>query len=126
MDTLERLLACCGKSLVMDARDDTRSLMNSPRLALMRRNRQEILALARRHGIGRVRVFGSVARGEDNEDSDVDLLVDYDTHRPGGLMPIIAFAREVEELTGERVDVAPEMLLKPEVRVNAQRDAVVL
>ena len=100
--------------------------MNSPRLALMRRYRQEILALARRHGIGRVRVFGSVARGEDNEDSDVDLLVDYDTHRPGGLMPIIAFAREVEELTGERVDVAPEMLLKPEVRVNAQRDAVVL
>lgn len=62
----------------------------------LRRHRQPILALAERHGLANVRVFGSVARGEADADSDLDLLVD-----PGpqvSLLTLTAFALEVEAL----------------------------
>ncbi len=51
---------------------------------------ETILAIAKRHGVTRVRVFGSFARGEAREDSDLDLLVDAGPHTspffPGGLL----------------------------------------
>jgi hypothetical protein len=52
--------------------DTTRSIITLP---LLRERRDEIIALAKRYGASHVRVFGSVARGEATEDSDVDLLV---------------------------------------------------
>lgn len=61
--------------------------------------------IAHRHGASNVRVFGSVARGEDGPDSDVDLLVDLDV-RTRGLLPLGAMADELSVLLGERVDVA--------------------
>jgi predicted nucleotidyltransferase len=48
----------------------------------IREKRERILDIAKRHGARNVRVFGSVARGEDTERSDLDLLVDMDEDRP--------------------------------------------
>jgi uncharacterized protein len=48
---------------------------------IVREKREEILAIARKHGAFNVRVFGSVARGEADEESDIDLLVDLDADR---------------------------------------------
>ena len=45
-------------------------------LDAVRQHRSEILALARKHGAANVRIFGSVLRGEDKPDSDIDLLID--------------------------------------------------
>lgn len=73
---------------------------------LVKSKRDEILRVAARHGAHNVRVFGSVARGEAGEGSDVDLLVDLEPGRTGldqaGLM------LDLEELLGCRVDVVTE------------------
>jgi uncharacterized protein len=58
---------------------------------LLQEKREDILEIAAKHGAFNVRVFGSVSRGEETEDSDIDLLVDYDLQQvsawfPGGLL----------------------------------------
>ena len=69
----------------------------------LRSRRHEILSLASRHGARDIRVFGSVARGEDRPDSDIDFLVDVDQGR--SLLDVIALEQELEELLGRHVDV---------------------
>ncbi len=73
---------------------------------LLQENREAILQLAAKHGARNVRVFGSVARHEANEQSDVDLLVDTAEHTspwfPVGLI------QDLEELLGRKVDVVTE------------------
>lgn len=85
----------------------------------------DIWRLAKGVGAGNVRVFGSVARGDDRPDSDVDLLVDFDV-RALGALPLIRLRRELGELLGERVDVATLELLRPEVAECAVSEAVPL
>jgi predicted nucleotidyltransferase len=86
--------------------------------------REQIVAIARRHGARNVRVFGSVARGDADERSDVDFLV---TFEPGtSLMDHAAMLVELEELLGRTVDVAPESALRPHVRERVMKEAVPL
>ncbi|MBI5570503.1 MAG: nucleotidyltransferase family protein [Desulfomonile tiedjei] len=73
---------------------------------LLKEKREEILEIAARHGAGNIRVFGSVARGEAGESSDVDLLVDMEADR--SLLDVTAFLADVRELLGRRVDVVSE------------------
>ena len=74
-------------------------------------HRAEILALAREHKAAHVRVFGSVARGEDVSGSDLDLLV---TFEPGATIYDLAeLIDALEDLTGLRVDVVSEGGLRP-------------
>ena len=68
--------------------------------------RDEILRIAARHGARNVRVFGSMARGEANEDSDVDLLVDLEPGR--SLFDLSVLQADLQDLLGRRVDVATE------------------
>lgn len=75
-------------------------------LEALKNSRDAILAIASRHGASNVRVFGSVARGEDTADSDLDLLVDMEDGR--SLYDLIGFQQEVEKLLGRRVDVLTE------------------
>ena len=63
--------------------------------------RREILEAAARHGARNVRVFGSVARGDDRPDSDIDLLVVEDGRT---LLDVIALEQDLQELLGQRVD----------------------
>jgi uncharacterized protein len=85
-------------------------------------HREALVALAERHGLLHPRLFGSVARGEDGVDSDVDILVDVARGR--GLGDLVAFAAEATELLGVKVDVADAGALIPDVVRMAAHEAV--
>jgi predicted nucleotidyltransferase len=72
-------------------------------LNLLRIKRAEILALAIQHGASNVRLFGSVVRGEDREDSDIDFLVDMQETR--SLFDLIGLQQDIERVLGKKVDV---------------------
>ena len=69
-------------------------------------------------------MFGSLARGEDASDSDIDLLVDLDPGRT--LLDLAAFRREAEGILGIRVDVATPDMLKERIRAEVQNEAAPL
>lgn len=86
--------------------------------------RAEILRLAEQYRAGKVRVFGSVARGDNSEASDVDLLV---TPYPGcSLLDLGGLLEDLQELLGCRVDLATEDGLRPRVREKVLREAIPL
>ena len=89
---------------------------------ILKEKRDEILRIAARHGASNVRVFGSVARGEADAQSDVDLLVELERGR--SLLDHAALMLELERLLGRRVDVATEWGLKPQIREHILREAV--
>lgn len=86
--------------------------------------RRELLRLASRYGARSVRVFGSVRRGEADEQSDVDLLVDWD--RNAGLLDVARFRIRARELLHRKVDVIEENRLHWAVRPQVIREAVPL
>jgi len=69
-------------------------------------------------------VFGSVARGEDNDASDIDLLVDLDAGV--GLVTLIRLQQAMTELLGHEVDVVPASSLKPGFRADVLAEAIPL
>ncbi|MGO9122208.1 MAG: nucleotidyltransferase family protein [Desulfomonilaceae bacterium] len=73
---------------------------------LLKEKREEILKIAARHGAHNIRVFGSVARGEADESSDIDLLVDMESDR--SLLDVTAFVADIRDVLGRRVDVVSE------------------
>lgn len=85
----------------------------------MAAHRGELLDVLRRHGVTNPEIFGSAARGDDGEDSDVDLLVDF----PAGtdIIDIIGIKRELEDVLGVPVDLVPRSGLKERVRSRAAR-----
>lgn len=85
------------------------------------RYRSVILEVAARHGARNVRVFGSVARGDDRPDSDIDLLVDMGRDR--SLLDLVALAQELEALLRRRVDVLTEQSLAPAMRQRIAEEA---
>ena len=88
------------------------------------RRRAAVLAVAARHGMTDLRVFGSVARGQDTVSSDLDLLV----HVPEGtgLLALGRFTQELEDLLRVPVDVVPDDSIKPRVRDSIAKDVVPL
>jgi predicted nucleotidyltransferase len=87
-------------------------------------HRAQLLAAAAVRHAHDVRLFGSVARGEDTADSDVDLLVTLDhTARP---LDLLSLACDAEDILGVRVDVGTVEALRPDVRHDALNDAVLL
>ena len=71
-------------------------------------------------------LFGSFARGEEQEDSDVDLLVKFDRSIPIGLFAFARMHRELEERVGRKVDRVEEGTLRPAVQKTANRDMKVI
>lgn len=95
-----------------------------PHASTLRRQRRRLLEAADRHGIGDLRAFGSIARGDEKVGSDVDLLVDL---KPGHtLLDLAAFRREAAEILDLPVDVATPDMLKEHVRNEALREALPL
>ena len=84
----------------------------------------EILRLAAQYGALNVRVFGSVARGESDEHSDVDFLVDLEPGR--SLFDLGGFLIALERLLGRPVDVVTEKGLRPRIREQVRASAVEL
>jgi predicted nucleotidyltransferase len=72
-------------------------------LSTLQSKRAEILALAAKHGASNVRLFGSAVRGEDNEGSDVDFLVDMQEN--SSLLDLIGLQQDIEKVLGKKVDV---------------------
>jgi uncharacterized protein len=91
---------------------------------LLRQRRLDILAIAAKHGARSVRVFGSVARGDAREDSDIDLLVDLEPGR--SLLDLIAIKQDLEDDLGRPVDVVTEAGLSPYLRRRVLDEAVAL
>ena len=79
-----------------------------------------------RYGATNPRLFGSVARGEAREDSDLDLLVDLAVGGGNELLRVSGLAEELSLLLGIRVDVVSATLLRDEVSATALEDAVAL
>ena len=91
---------------------------------IIRQNRDAILGIARRYGAHDVRIFGSVARGDATEVSDVDLIVRFDSDRSlfdhGGLL------MDLQDLLGIKVDVIDEEGMRPRFRQHVMKEAVAL
>jgi predicted nucleotidyltransferase len=98
--------------------------MPATTLSQLRKRRDEIIDLARARGASRVRVFGSVARGEDIDGSDIDFLVDLDADR--NLMDLGGLLMDLRDLLGRDVDVVTEAGLRPRVAARVLADAVEL
>jgi len=83
--------------------------------------RAEILRIAARHGAHNVRLFGSVARGEDRPESDVDLLVEMEAGR--SLLDLVSLGQDLEDLLHRRVDVLTDDSVHPSVRSRILAEA---
>ena len=92
---------------------------------LLQERREEILEMALKHGAFNVRVFGSVARGEETENSDIDFLIDYDLNKISPWFPV-RLIRDLEGLLGRRVDVVTVQGLKERIRDRVLRDCILL
>ena len=92
--------------------------------ALRTELRDQVLGLAKQHGARSIRVFGSVARGEASESSDLDLLVDWGPGR--SLLDHVALVQDLEELLGTKVHVGTQESLHWYVRDRILREAVPL
>lgn len=91
---------------------------------LLQEKRGDILKLAKEYGAYNVRVFGSVARGDADEKSDIDLLVTLENGR--SLLDLIGLWMDLEELLQRKVDVVSEGGLKEGFGEHVLRDAVAL
>ena len=91
---------------------------------LLHRYREAILSLAGLHGAENVRVFGSLARGEGDEGSDLDLLVTLRDDR--SLLDLIGLKQDLEDLIHRPVDVVTDRSLSPHIRRQVLSEAIPL
>ena len=89
---------------------------------LLRRKRRDILRAAKLRGAGKVRVFGSVARGEAGPDSDIDLLVELEPGR--SLLDLGGLLMDLQDLLGRRVHVVTEGALHWYIKDRVLSEAV--
>ena len=95
---------------------------------LLQREREQIRAVLERRGARDIRVFGSIARGDDDESSDIDLLIEL----PGSssaateLLDVLELSEELSEALGTRVDVVTPRTIRERVRASALAEAVPL
>jgi predicted nucleotidyltransferase len=86
----------------------------------LRRHEPELRAA----GIVHLRLFGSVARGEESSQSDVDLMADLDRSKRLSLVGMAHLENRLSDLLGVKVDLSPAAAMKETVRARAMREAV--
>lgn len=91
---------------------------------LLRTKRDDILRIAAQYGASNVRIFGSVARGEADEQSDIDLLVNMEPGR--SLFDLGGLLSDLEDLLGCNVDVVTEDGLRDRIRNRVLNEAIAL
>jgi predicted nucleotidyltransferase/DNA-binding XRE family transcriptional regulator len=126
LPTLAALVEATGNELVVSLRRQRGRLarLSGPVGRRVRRGRHDLVAAAAAHGASNLRVFGSVARGQDLPDSDLDLLVDLPPSL--GLFGLGRLQADLEAIAGTRVDLVPAQGLKPDFRTRVERDLVPL
>jgi predicted nucleotidyltransferase/DNA-binding XRE family transcriptional regulator len=126
MATFERLLAACGRRAIVStvsANDAThaRTSYSGPDMRMLRNGRSALLTAAAECGARDIRLFGSMARGEQHRDSDIDLLVELEPGRT--LLDLGKFRRRAGDILGVPVDVATPDMLKEHIRSEALAQA---
>lgn len=91
---------------------------------LLASKKKEILSVAAKHGASNIRIFGSVARGEASEQSDIDLLVEIEPDRT--LLDYISLRQDLELLLARKVDLAEAENLHKLIREQVLKEAVPL
>ena len=90
-------------------------------LALLRAREPELRAL----GVKRLRLFGSIARGEPGPESDVDLLAEIDHSFRFSLIDLVGLQQDLEDLIGRKVEIATAAEeMRPRIRARVEADAV--
>ena len=92
--------------------------------AALERHEGRVTEVLSKYGASNPRLFGSVARGDAREDSDLDLLVDLAPNAGNELLRVSGMSEELSTLVGVRVDVVTATLLRREVSATALADAV--
>ena len=90
----------------------------------LQQQRDKILHIAAKHGASNIRVFGSTAKENRRDDSDVDILVDLDADR--SLLDLVGLKQELEEFLGCSVDVVVEGGISPYLEERIRAEAVPL
>jgi predicted nucleotidyltransferase len=91
---------------------------------LLHEKREDILSIASKRGAYNIRVFGSVARGEADSKSDIDLLVDLEPGR--SIFDLGGLSMDLQDLLGQNVDVVTERGLRERIRERVLKEAVPL
>ena len=73
-----------------------------------------IIRICREHDVSRIGVFGSLARGEAGQNSDIDLLVEFSKHK--SLLAVIALERQLSDTLGRKIDLLTEAAISPYLR----------
>lgn len=89
---------------------------------LIEEKRKDIIRLALNRGAKTIRIFGSVARGEDSDKSDIDFLVSFEEER--SIFDLIALKNDLEDLLERPVDVVTENSLHWNIREQVMREVV--
>ena len=79
-----------------------------------------IIEILRDNDVARLEVFGSIARGEANENSDVDLLVEFSKRKT--LLDVVSLERKMSTVLGRKVDLLTEAAISPYLREQINRD----
>ena len=107
---------------ITSARTSTASTVATDTItSLLAAKRDEILRLAVSHGAHNVRIFGSVARGQATADSDLDVLVEFESER--SLLDRVALIQDLEDLLGIKVDVVTERSVHHDLQANILESA---
>ncbi|MDX2082637.1 MAG: nucleotidyltransferase family protein [Rickettsiales bacterium] len=85
-------------------------------LTFLQKNRKKIYQIAEKYGVSNIRVFGSVARGEETKKSDVDLLVDINYKNYGSGFARVDFKDKIEKFLKIKTDVLTEKSLHPLIK----------
>lgn len=117
LDTLARAAAVLGRIPVVALTPERPS-------ALLARRRDALRRIAEARGLRNVRIFGSVARGDDTPESDLDLVADLPAEL--SLLAVAAIAEELSEALGRHVDLAERGALERHVKAEIDREGVPL
>jgi len=92
----------------------------------LRSKREKIYEIASEYGVSNIRVFGSVARGEEREDSDVDLLVNIDYKKYGSGFARVDFKEKIEKYLKHKVDILTEKSLYHSIKKEVMKGSIPL
>jgi uncharacterized protein len=92
---------------------------------VLQEKREEIIRIAAKHGAYNLRIFGSVARGEETETSDIDFLIDYDLNKITAWFPS-GLVQDLEMLLHRKIDVVTTNSLHYFIREKVSKEAIYL
>ena len=78
----------------------------------------------KKYGIKSIKLFGSVARGEDNKNSDIDLLIEFKDFKSANLRNYMGFIKEIQQTFKRKADVATNEMIKPLLWKYIKRDLI--